>query len=112
MKIYISAFLLAIILLQSCVVYQNVSVSIDEAYNKGKVKLITTTGKKIMINNIEKTDTTYYGDLGTYKLRIPADEVEAIYLYDKKESNKRSFIVMGVSVGVLIGIWIIVLYTY
>jgi hypothetical protein len=111
MKKQFSFFCLAIILFQSCVVYQKNTVPISLAVNHGKVKLITTTGNKLLIKNIEKVDSTYYGDLGSYKLRIPPGEVEAIYLYDKKKTNKRTFIGMGVGVGVLIGLFVIVAYS-
>ena len=98
MKRIVSVFLLATILLQSCAVYQKRSVSIDKAYNKGKVKLITTTGNKILIENIEKTDTTYYGDLGSYKIRLTPSEVEGIYMYN----NKKSGILVAIGIGAII----------
>lgn len=100
----IPSFLIILISIQSCVVYQNSSVSIDEAVDEGKAKLITTSDKEILINNIEKTDTAFYGNMGDYKIHIPTNEVQHIYLLDKKKSNKRALIAVGVGVGVLIGI--------
>ena len=100
----IASFLILLISIQSCVVYQNSSVSIDEAIDVGKVKLITTSDKEILINNIEKTDTAFYGNLGKYKIHIPTNEVQYIYMLDKKKTNNWAFIGIGVGVGVLIGL--------
>ena len=107
MKKHISIILLATILLQSCVVYQKTTVPINQAVNHGKAKLISTTGNIILIKNIEKVDSTYYGDLGTYKLRIPPDDVEAIYLKDKKKSRMISLIIFS-TVIVGLAVYIIV----
>lgn len=104
----IASFLILLISIQSCVVYQKSSVSIDEAVDAGKVKLITTLEKEIIINNIEKTDTAFYGNLGEYKIHIPTDEVQYIYMLDKKKTNNRAFIGIGVGVGVLIGLFAII----
>ena len=94
------------ILLQSCAVYQKRSVSIDKAYNKGKVKLITTTGNTILINNIEKTDTTYYGDLGSYKIRILPGEVEGIYKYNHNKTG----ILVAIGIGAIVIAIVIIAY--
>ena len=107
MKKQIAIFILVNILLQSCVVYQNTSVPINQAVDLGKAKLITTTGNELLIKNIEKVDSTYYGDLGTYTISIPPGEVEAIYLYDKKITNKRQLIGLGVGVVVFTGTFLL-----
>ena len=95
MKRQFAIFLLVNILLQSCVVYQKTSVPLESAVEKGKVKLITTTGNKLNFRKIEKVDSIYYGTLNSIKYHIPPDEVEAIYLIDKKKSKKISLIIVS-----------------
>ena len=95
MKKSVSLVLLATILLQSCVVYQKTSVPLESAIEKGKAKLITTTGNKLNFRKIEKVDSIYYGTLNSLKYHIPPDEVEAIYLKDKKKSRMISLIIFS-----------------
>lgn len=109
MKKRISIILLAVMLLQNCTVYRKRSVSLDKAYNKGKVKLITTTGNTMLLNNIEKTDTTYYYNVGSYKISISPDEVEGIHLYNQKNTGK--WVAIGIGAGVIL-IIIIVMVTW
>ena len=86
MKNYITIFLLATILLQSC--WQKTSVPIELAVDKGRVKLISTNSKKIYFDKIIKEDSTFYGTKNSTgyqnKYEIPRNLVESIYLINKK----------------------------
>ena len=109
MKKLISSFLLVIILLQSCVVYQKTSVSLEEAVDKGKVKLITKKGEKVKYKKIIQKDSIYYGfDLKKLKnvdgvfewneitYQLWDTEIESIHIKDKEKSTTRTiFLVLG-----------------
>ena len=107
MERQIVIFILVNILLQNCVVYQKTSVPIDSAINKGKVKLISTDGRKIHFQKIEKEDSLYYGTLKSGKWPIPVAEVESIYMIDKKGSNILTWIIVPLAVGITITIIIV-----
>ena len=53
MKKSFSLLLLGSILLKSCIVYQKTPVSLIDAANKGKVKVVTTNNKKLKFSNID-----------------------------------------------------------
>lgn len=77
MKKSISVTLLAIILLQSCVIYQNTPVSLEEVLDKGKVK-VEKNGKKLYFNNIIWDENSYYGVTSTYNMLL--DSTVSVYL--------------------------------
>lgn len=84
MKKSISFVLFIAILLQSCVVYQKQSVSIYQAVEKGKVKVVTNSGRKVIFNNIIKEGGNYYG---IYNFdRIPLDTTRTYSFYLKSPS--------------------------
>lgn len=88
MKKHISIILLATILFQSCVAYQKTSVSLNEAYNRGNVKIKSTNGENKKYTNIIMEDSIYYGVQDWQnKLPILPASVDSIYLKDKKKSN-------------------------
>ena len=87
MKKLISIVLLALFLLQSCVIYQKTSIPIDSAVAKGKVKLISTEGREIHFDKIEKKDSLFYGTVNSIDWHIPVSEVESIYLANKKATT-------------------------
>ncbi len=86
----ISFVLLAVILLQSCVAYQKTSVSLDSAVDKGKVKVVKTSGNEFRFKNIYIKNNIYYGDAKTQEIRIDTTQIKNIYLKDRKKSNKRT----------------------
>ena len=101
------AYLLTILILsQSCAVYQKTSVPLESAVDKGKVKLISTSGRAHYFAKIEKEDSIYYGrissDKWSDKLLISPTSVEALYLFDKKESNKLSWVIPLSVVGIFV----------
>ena len=100
MKKPISIVLLATMLLQSCVVYQKTPISLSESYDKGNVKVITKTDKKLKFNKIIQKDSLYYGfnrkkqkiDDDIYEWvditqQLKVDEIRAIYLKDQNRST-------------------------
>ena len=101
MKKSISIFLLLSLLIQSCVVYQKTSVPINEAWDKGPVKIIDEYGAD-EFDFIERTDYKYYGVIknGRTVDKTPIDTVgvSAIYSKDIRKSKNRS-IALAISLG-------------
>ena len=95
----ISILLLAIILMQSCVAYQNSTVSIDQAFNKGRVRITTTQGNKVRFSEILIKDNNYYGLRGTKLTRLDNGQILAIQLQDMKKSKSQT---IGLIAGVVI----------
>ena len=90
MKKSISIVLLATILLQSCVVYQKSPSSIEQAYDKGKVKVVNTVGTNFVFENMVMDGETYIGLDGKERIKIDTTQVSAIYLKDVKKSKNRT----------------------
>lgn len=90
MKKHISIVLLATILLQSCVAYQKTSVSLEQAHNKGNVKMVDMNGHKHRIKNIEMKDSIYYAFIDEKRIRLHETQISSIYLQDKKKSNTQT----------------------
>lgn len=106
-KLAIYILLLATLVLQSCVAYQSTSVSVNEAYNKGNVRVHTTSGEKIKFQNIELMDTTYYGVTENNKVKLDPTKISAVFLeYIRTTNNENSFMYLGPG-GVLGAIFII-----
>ena len=76
----IYGIVLAALLLQSCVAYQSTSVSINEAYNKGNVRVHTTSGEKLKFQNIELQDSTFYGMTENNRVKLEINKISAIHL--------------------------------
>ena len=113
MKKSVSLVLLATILLQSCVVYQKTPVPLSESYDKGNVKVITKTDKKLQFNKIIQKDSLHYGfnrkklknDYGEfewveYREYIDESMIESIYL---KNGTKSGWATAGLLVGLTVG---------
>lgn len=79
MKKSVSFVLLVAILLQSCATYQKKAVSINQASEKGKVKVVTNNGKRVIFNNIINEGGNYYG-IYNYN-RIPIDTIRTTSFY-------------------------------
>jgi len=80
-----SLFIL-LVLLQSCIAYQKTSVPIEEATNKGKVKIENNGGLKWEFNQIEQIDGVYYGIMKGDTLEITPDNIAKIYPIDERKS--------------------------
>ena len=93
----ISLSLIALLLLQTCVVYQKTPVAISEAHDRGKVMVITNADEKLMFKKIIQKDSIYYGLTtkrgGDITQQLNVDEVMAIYLKDQNRSNRATIIV-------------------
>ena len=108
MKRQIAIFILVNIFLQSCVEYQQTSVSLNEAYDRGKVEVINNSGKSTRFTNIILKNSIYYGINSISAKRFveePLDSlnISAIYLQDIKDSRINTWIGVSLSV-VLIGL--------
>lgn len=107
MKKSASFVLLAVILLQSCVVYQDTSVSVNDAQNQGATKVLTTYGTEMVFNNMYIKDSIYYGVYQSQEIRIDTTQIKNIYLRDKKKSNKRTVLAI-LSPFIVYGGWIVI----
>lgn len=88
MKNIISFTLLAIILLQSCVAYQNISVPINEAQNRGNVKVISKTGEIFKYQNITNlNDSVYFGVKSGTLTKLDPLQIISVHLKDREKSN-------------------------
>lgn len=104
-------------LFQSCVIYQKSAVSLDEALDKGKTKIIdkhkTINGLKVIspppkehkFKNIELINGVYYGLSARDTTAIDTAIISSVYLRDKKKSKISTIILVVtlVPVAVLIG---------
>ena len=100
----IALFLLLVIICQSCSLYHKTSVSINEAYETGDVKVISTDGGKKEYDNIIIKDSVYYGIIGENELRLDPDQISSIYLKNYKKSN---FYVISLTIVIaLLALWL------
>jgi hypothetical protein len=84
-KLSIYFILIAMILSQSCAVYQKTPVSLSEAsFAQSRVKVINTSGDKISFKKIIAEDSLYYGIAGREKIRLAPAQINAIYLKEAK----------------------------
>ena len=81
-----SYFLLLVVLVQSCVVYQKTPVHINEATNKGTVKVESTTSRYYKFNSIIKANGEYYGIKNNYdSIRLYPEQVRNVFLLKNEE---------------------------
>ena len=101
----------SLILLQSCVVYQKSSVSLDQAAKEGtKVKVKTNTNKTYKFQRIGFEDGNFYGEqkiVGYKKVIIPLQDNE-IYKVLLKDKTKSTILSIGLSV-VLVGVILVII---
>jgi ribosomal protein L20A (L18A) len=84
-RLSIYLVLIAIILSQSCAVYQKTPVSLSEAsFAQSRVKVINTSGDKISFKKIIAVDSLYYGIAGREKIRLAPAQINSIYLIESK----------------------------
>ena len=83
-KLGIYPVLLAILLFQSCAVYQRAPVSLSEAsLAQTRVKVINTSGDKISFRKIIAEDSLFYGMAGSKKIILSPAQINSIYLKDE-----------------------------
>lgn len=84
-KLSIYLALIALILSQSCAVYQKTPVSLSEAsFAQSRVKVINISGEKISFKKIIAEDSVYYGIVGREKIRLTPAQINSIYLKEAK----------------------------
>lgn len=109
MKKSVSFVLLAVILLQSCVVYQKTPVSLDQAYDKSAAKVVSLKGKEVKYQNIKLENNAYYGIKGNKEVILDTLLISNVYLKDIEKSKQKTILNIG-SVG--LGIAILVTYLF
>lgn len=95
-----------LILLQSCVVYKDVSSTIDEAVaSKCKVLVVKTDGQEFKFAKVEKIGNVYYGILKTKKgnerVLLIEKDLEKIRVLDKRLSTWGNIGIVAGSLGII-----------
>ena len=117
----ISVVLLATILLQSCVAYQKTSVSLNEAYNRGRVRVLTQYDKKFDVKNIIYEEGEFYAiklkDGGKIRIDTASSSSLKFYLKDYKKSKHHTRllvtgIVLGFTIPLIIAIGSVTLWPF
>ena len=112
--------LIFIVIGQSCAVYQDLPVSLSEAHNQGKGKLVYKAGDLIKFQNIMQEDSVSYFVLnrerkknlnGEYewsdtRINLDSATISVILLKDIKKSRKKTtlFVVVGIPAA-----WVLVM---
>ena len=104
---FVCVFLVFVILLQSCAVYQKTPVSIEEAVTtKNKVLIIKTDDTKLKLKKIEQIDGVYYGiidgDREVVKVPLNKSEIKTIRILDKSTSTLSTIAVVVVPLALII----------
>lgn len=100
-------FLSFLILLQSCVVYKDVSSTLDEAVEtKCKVLVVKKDGQEFKFIKVEKLGNVYYGILktriGTERVLLIEKDLEKIRVLDKKLSTWGNVGIIVGSLGIIL----------
>lgn len=93
----------------SCHAYYGTSVSLNEAYDKGRVKVKSTQGKRYWFTNIELRDSIYYGVNKQSDIRLETALIEGIYLQDNKKSKTQSIIAGVVVIGGFLALFVYII---
>ncbi len=95
-------FLILLMLVQSCVVYQTTPTTLNTAVNNGPVKLVNEEGKVYKFKSVGSKNEAYFGTGSAYSdlefimtpegMLTPLDSTQfnAIYLKDVRKSKIRS----------------------
>ena len=104
--------LLAALLLQSCIAYQKTPVSLKEAENAGKVKVVTAVDKKLTLKNIKLQGEVYYAEGGKHEnMVLDSAQIKAVFLKDLKKSKRRTWITtLGIGIPILLLVTGVVIY--
>ena len=78
-------------------VYEKQGISLEEAQDKGRVKIIKTNGEKYKFTNILFQDSLYYGQkLNSNRLiKIYVDDIESVHLYNEEKSKSRTGVLVA-----------------
>ena len=94
----VPSLLIFVIFSQSCVVYQNTPVSLNDATDQGKVKLITNAGLEMKMKKIYTVDDQHFGIYNSQKIQLQEYQIQSLYLKNKSKSNTRTFLlILGIS---------------
>lgn len=91
--------ILSVIILQSCTLYHNSSASLEEAVDKGKVKVIANYGQTFKFDKIVQKDSVYYGLGKNDTVQISSSDFSKIHLSDMRKSydfKNRFFASVGI----------------
>ena len=94
----ISIVLLVTMFLQSCVAYNYTSVSLDNAYDKGRVKIINTYGTNVEFKSIIMVDSIYYGVNRGTETRLDEYQISSIYLQNHPKSNMITIVLIFICI--------------
>ena len=101
---YISIALLFTLLSQSCTVYKVKSVALEDAYDKGKVKLYLVDGSKLKFKNlITKQGDTY----GQVKEKLKDESGKKIPNYEKLSAEIKSIHLKNEALSIIIPVLVI-----
>lgn len=100
-------FIVLLLLLQSCSVYQKKSIDLEQASKNGnKTRVTLIDNRKIILKKIEFQDSIYYGSMYAKKgiIRVPLDrnKIKRIQEIDKSASTIVSVAAVTIPVGLLI----------
>lgn len=108
LKMKVICGLLALpIMLESCAVYKQESISIDTAVlTKDKVAVKTTSKTKLKFDQIEKVDSVYYGlnkvNKTFKKTALDTTKIASIHKYDKKNSTISTIVLIAFPVIIVV----------
>ena len=112
-KIYAAA----LILLQSCLAYHDLPVSLSEAHNQGKCKVVFKSGELIKFKNIMREDSENYFVLTRERhenlngghewtdtrINLDSTTIAVIQLKDIKKSKRKTTLLVVTSIPATIG---------
>ncbi|AOW08377.1 hypothetical protein [Flavobacterium gilvum] len=101
-----SLLLVFLILLQSCVVYKDVSSTFDEAVvSNCKVLIVMADGKEFKFTKVEKIGNVYYGILktkkGVEKILLIEKDIKEVKVLDKRLSTWGNVGIIVGSLGII-----------
>ena len=99
----IGTLILVLILSQGCTVYHKTSVSIEEALNQGKTKVVYNSGTVQILDNIVLKDSIYYGMMGKKITPLQSDENFKVHRKNKTKSIIKPIVsILGVAAVLVI----------
>ena len=90
----------ALILLQGCTYYKNVSTTLTDATDKGRVKVITKQNDELVFKKIYIRDSIYYGVRALDHIQLHPYQISEVYLKDIKKSRKVNWTTTLIIVGI------------
>ena len=113
----VALLIIAVLLFQSCRVYEIQPVTLEQAIepNKKKVKIITVDDRTLYFDSLYFKNDKLYGLMNKNKnlkkkteVNIPIEKIKSIYVLEvKKSRTKTALAIIGVSIGIIAAIFII-----